>query len=107
MRSASGYHTYYNGDMYSLQTEAISACLVDSSFLGVNWAVHGVSIGTSPEQHFRLTFFFCADTDCPNRYKIYTQRLALCLSHLPLEVDIPLCLFDLAQVVFFDVKNPI
>ena len=33
MRSASADHTYYNGDMYSLQTEAISACLVDSSFL--------------------------------------------------------------------------
>ena len=32
MRSASADHTYYNGDMYSLQTEAISACLVDSSF---------------------------------------------------------------------------
>ena len=50
MRSASAYHTYYNGDMYSLQKEAISACVLDYSFLcelGCLWSQHRYFTGAA------------------------------------------------------------
>ena len=70
------------------------------------WAVHGVCIGTSPEQHFRKTFFLCSDTDWQSNSKRYTQCLALLLSHLPLEVrHSTLSVWSSLDIFLFDVKN--